>query len=724
MAKIINPDVPRRRGELAEAFRSAKFFPHLAIDDFFTREVCDRLAADFPTFRAEDAMNELGEVGPKACTEDVRALGESFRELDDFLQTAEFLGLMSDITGIPNLLYDPEYVGGGTHNNVDGAELDIHIDFNYHPKRRWHRRLNLIVFLSPEWDPDWGGNFEVHKNPWNPEQDELEFFPPQLNRAVLFETNEASWHGFNRIALPPEKQHLSRRSFALYLYTEERPDDEVAPSHATFYVQRPLPAHLTSGHTLTDADARTLELFVARRNQHMQFLYEREKEFSEHQAFLEHLVDGRRALEALLNQRVPLKGYAHQLGEASGVWSDLCIGERFELRFVSDRQVTGVRLDGHVYDFFPPSRTLTAEIGGTTAELELVHGRFDWEIPVEIAGGSETAIVLRCSETLNQAAAGLGEDTRDLAFQLLAVTCLHGDPPKITAPALDAPPGAEKAEDLATDSDARPCPACGRRPWAADRIDALEVNHISCDALERQSYDLTECAACGLIYISPLPSPEDIHSMYAESDQFREDTPESPYRGERGTAVLEYITSRLVSMTQHMPGIEKLRVLEVGAGLSWMCRAAKILGWQNLTVAQDLSSEAIEECRWVDHYVVEDIQTGRSVDPFGPFDVISMTHVFEHLADPVGMLRRLGQLLAPSGILFITAPRRPVGWQRDAPIALWRDWSYNHTPAHIQYFTGDSFARAAEAADLRVALWDDSHEDGQAFEGWLTRPVG
>ncbi len=272
----------------------------------------------------------------------------------------------------------------------------------------------------------------------------------------------------------------------------------------------------------------------------------------------------------------------------------------------------------------------------------------------------------------------------------------------------------------------RSCPVCDLAPNADACIGTLAVNHTSRSRLAVQAYDLTYCDCGELVYISPLPSRQDILAMYAESAQFADkDSVESPYRGEHAIAVLEYITSQFLSILrlQRIGTDSPIKVLEVGAGLSWMCRAAKIANWDNLTVAQDLTTEAISECRWVDHYIVEDMIEGTSFDPHGPFDVISLTHVFEHLAEPVAMLRRLGGLLAPKGVIFITAPHRPAGWQRGSAITEWEPWSYNHTPAHIQYFARGSFEKAAEAARLEVAAWNDQHEDGQAFEGWL-RHIG
>jgi hypothetical protein len=144
-----------------------------------------------------------------------------------------------------------------------------------------HRRLNLILFLNREWDESWGGCLELHKDPWDPDANSVSMIVPIANRAVLFETTERSWHGFSRIALPPDRQHISRKSVAVYYYTASRPAAEAVASHGTVYVPRPLPEHFQAGYTLGEDDVYTLQVLWERRNAQLRFLYERELEFSD-----------------------------------------------------------------------------------------------------------------------------------------------------------------------------------------------------------------------------------------------------------------------------------------------------------------------------------------------------------------------------------------------------------------------------------------------------------
>lgn len=251
---MISTEILARKDAIRSSYQAAKPFRHICLDGFLESAQAERLLAEFPPFDPKLAMNEMGEVGGKAVNTDLRGIGPAYREFFDYMCSRSFLDAMSDMLGVPDLMFDPTMYGGGTHENLAGQELDPHIDFNYDPVRRLHRRMNLLIYLNKEWDLSWGGGIELHSDPRDWDHDQVKTFNCEFNRGVIFETNEHSWHGFERIRLPEAKRGLSRKCISVYLYTRSRPKEETAPPHSTFYVQRPLPARLAPGHTLTQED--------------------------------------------------------------------------------------------------------------------------------------------------------------------------------------------------------------------------------------------------------------------------------------------------------------------------------------------------------------------------------------------------------------------------------------------------------------------------------------
>lgn len=282
MLDLVHPAVRASAEALQRDFAAAEPFRHVIVDDFLEPDFCDRLIQEFPPFEAGNALNEFGEVGRKAVVTGVSRIGHSYAEFDRMIRSREFLGWLGTVASIEDLVYDSDYVGGGTHENLDGQDLDSHVDFNFHPSRPLHRRLNLIVFLNREWREQWGGCLQLDRDPWHPVASVFrKRIVPLANRCVVFETTESSWHGFDRIRLPPPPQPgLSRRSIAVYFYTKDRAPAETASSHGTVYAPRPLPRHFEPGHTLESEDVQELEILLTRRDRQIQFLYERELEFS------------------------------------------------------------------------------------------------------------------------------------------------------------------------------------------------------------------------------------------------------------------------------------------------------------------------------------------------------------------------------------------------------------------------------------------------------------
>jgi 2-polyprenyl-3-methyl-5-hydroxy-6-metoxy-1,4-benzoquinol methylase len=252
---------------------------------------------------------------------------------------------------------------------------------------------------------------------------------------------------------------------------------------------------------------------------------------------------------------------------------------------------------------------------------------------------------------------------------------------------------------------------------SGQRIGTLECT-IECK-LSRPEFDLTYCGCGNLVYLDPPPTGEDLKALYEEQDQFTDDTYTAPQRIE---TILEYMGSSLERI-QDSRGFGKapVRVLEVGAGFAWMCRAAKRLNKANRTTAQDVSAEVRKACTWVDSYVHGTIHEP-AIASSGPYDVISLTHVIEHLLDPVDVITQCSRLLSERGVIFITAPHRPCGWVAGSTdLEPWKRYSLLHVPAHIQYFSRGSMQRLADRAGAQLLHWEDGHENGEAFEAWLAK---
>lgn len=271
-AGIVSPKIAADAAGLCRRFVCAQPFPHVVIDDFFDAGFVAALLAEFPPFASGNTAGDYGAAGGKSTFERVRTLGPAFSTLDATIASSSFLELVSRLTGIEALIYDPWYLGGGTHENRDGQYLSAHVDFNYHPSERWHRRLNLIVYLDAGWEPAWGGNLQLFGDPYADAEPAV-VVPPAQNRCVIFETSERSWHGFDRICLPPHERHRSRRSIALYFYSKERPADEIAPKHSTHYVNRQLPRRFEAGYRLGSDDVALLKELLARRDHQLRDLY-------------------------------------------------------------------------------------------------------------------------------------------------------------------------------------------------------------------------------------------------------------------------------------------------------------------------------------------------------------------------------------------------------------------------------------------------------------------
>ncbi len=224
-------DLARRQ---REAYAAAEPFPHAVLDDFLPDEVCEKVLAEFPSRGQIRWMRFERHHSKKLATSGDGQFGGFTRDLLKEFNGAGFLQFLEALTGITGLISDPYFEGGGLHQIERGGHLKVHADFNWHRKLQLDRRLNVIVYLNKDWREEYNGHLEL----WDRTMTRcVRKVLPVWNRCVVFSTTSWSYHGHPEKLACPEGQ--TRKSLALYYYSNGRPAEEGDARHGTLWQERP-----------------------------------------------------------------------------------------------------------------------------------------------------------------------------------------------------------------------------------------------------------------------------------------------------------------------------------------------------------------------------------------------------------------------------------------------------------------------------------------------------
>jgi Rps23 Pro-64 3,4-dihydroxylase Tpa1-like proline 4-hydroxylase len=227
----------------SKEYRSASPYPHIAIDDFLPPDSLQAVLAGLP--RLDDERLKWGNLNAhlpdgraaqsnKYHLQNVLCMKPVLRQLISELNSGAFAFVLSELTGIENLVVDAQLLGGGVHLVKPGGVLRVHADFRRHLSYNLERRLNLLLYLNPDWREEYGGHLEI----WDREMTACaERILPIANRCVIFNTTEDSYHGHPRPLACPEG--MLRCSLALYYYTADRPNAPDPNVHSTAWQDLP-----------------------------------------------------------------------------------------------------------------------------------------------------------------------------------------------------------------------------------------------------------------------------------------------------------------------------------------------------------------------------------------------------------------------------------------------------------------------------------------------------
>ena len=217
-------------------YLNAKPFPNIVFDDFFNEETLEKILNDFPK-NIKDIGNEFNNKAEKKLSLNTAdKFSESTNNFINYLNSEPFVKFLNTITGInETLITDPYLIGGGLHELKNDGYLNIHADFNQHPKMKFDRRLNILIYLNHDGVDKNGGHLEL----WDKEMKKCEKkILPIFNRMVIFSTTDYSYHGNpNKVKVD---RNDSRKSIALYYYSNGRPASEKSLGlHSTIFRKRP-----------------------------------------------------------------------------------------------------------------------------------------------------------------------------------------------------------------------------------------------------------------------------------------------------------------------------------------------------------------------------------------------------------------------------------------------------------------------------------------------------
>jgi Rps23 Pro-64 3,4-dihydroxylase Tpa1-like proline 4-hydroxylase len=215
------------------SYINAAPFPHIVLEDFFDPEILELVLAEFPKPGAIRWQTFDNDREIKLASAAESSFGPATRLLLYHLNSITFLEFLSTLTGIPNLISDPSFEGGGLHQIVRGGKLAIHADFNRHRSYQLDRRLNLLLYLNKDWREEYGGHLQL----WNRDMTRCEArVLPRFNRVMVFGTTDFTYHGHPDPLQCPEG--MTRKSLALYYFTNGRPAEEISGEHSTLFRAR------------------------------------------------------------------------------------------------------------------------------------------------------------------------------------------------------------------------------------------------------------------------------------------------------------------------------------------------------------------------------------------------------------------------------------------------------------------------------------------------------
>ena len=256
-----------------------------------------------------------------------------------------------------------------------------------------------------------------------------------------------------------------------------------------------------------------------------------------------------------------------------------------------------------------------------------------------------------------------------------------------------------------------PCPVCNQPSTYHFSSRDLMFNHD-------ERYDYHRCVACHFVFQHPLPSLEKIATFYPDDySVYEEQSRLKRVSGIRKSILKKYYgyshlpTSafddlvcpilKLFNRKFEVPYTKSGKLLDVGCGNGRYLDGMKKLGWQ--TQGVEFNASAVEVCK-LSGLTVHHGDLFSAHFESNSFEVINVSHVIEHVPNPVAFFTELARVLKPNGLLVIKTPNSMALGRR----FFNTNWYANDVPRHLYLFSHQNLLVLANSCGLKMQQFKTS----------------
>ncbi|MBM4034218.1 MAG: class I SAM-dependent methyltransferase [Planctomycetes bacterium] len=231
-----------------------------------------------------------------------------------------------------------------------------------------------------------------------------------------------------------------------------------------------------------------------------------------------------------------------------------------------------------------------------------------------------------------------------------------------------------------------------------DREARIQVRCNVCGADDAEAVHpevrLVRCRSCGMGYLNPQPSDDELARLYTDDYYTRPIDPGGPSYLENRAGLERFFDGRLRRIERLVrPG----RLLEVGCGLGYLLNVARRRAWRavGLEVSEFAAAYAQRELGLdVRRQTLE-----AAALPDAAFDAVVMRDLLEHTRDPRATLHHARRALRTGGVLALSMPNFASLNARLGGLA----WRHLRPAQHLWHFTPECIARLLRECGLALA---------------------